>query len=225
MRKTVIYGNGAMARVVYSYARHSNDVAGFTVDDDCIAEGEKLFRGLPLVPFSRVETVFDPRRHAVIVAVGFAAMNRLRQQKCEESAHKGFDLAGYVHHSVIRHDDVFIGDGCIILDHVSIHAGADIGRGCFISSNVNIGHDCRIGEWNWINSGVAIGGKCTIGQACFFGVNSSATDGITLGERNFVAANTLINRSTEENQVYLSEPGQLFRLGSDAFLRFARIAL
>jgi sugar O-acyltransferase (sialic acid O-acetyltransferase NeuD family) len=223
MMKTLIYGNGAMARTVYSYARNSNGVVGFTVDENCIPEGETLFQGLPLVPFSRVETVFDPRQHSMIVAVGFVQMNRLRQRKWEESAHKGFGLTGYVHHSVIRHDDVSIGDGCIILDHVSIHAGSNIGRGSFISSNVNVGHDCRIDEWNWINSGVAIGGKCTIGQGCFFGVNSAATDGITLGQRNFVAANTLINRNTEDNQVYLSEPGQLFRLESDAFLRFARI--
>ena len=57
--KTIIYGNGSMAKVLYSYARHSMDICGFTVDDICIAEGTDSFLGLPLVPFSQVENKWD----------------------------------------------------------------------------------------------------------------------------------------------------------------------
>jgi tetrahydrodipicolinate N-succinyltransferase len=59
---------------------------------------------------------------------------------------------------------------------------------------------------------------------CFFGVNSSAAQGLRIGARNFIAANTLVNKHTEDDQVYLSEPGQLFRLKSQSFLGFSRLA-
>lgn len=221
--KTIIYGNGAIAKLLYSYARRSMDIAGFTVDDVCIAENAQSFLGLPLVPFSRVEKQFDPGSHTMIIAVGFVEMNALRSRKYLEAAQKGYRFASYVHESVLMHDAVVIEENCVILDHVSIHPGCRIGRGTFVSSNVNIGHDCSVGEGNWINSGVAIAGGCEIGEGCFFGVNSSTAHGLHIGARNFIAANTLVNKSTEADQVYLSEPGQLFRLKSKAFLKFSRI--
>jgi len=159
-----------------------------------------------------------------VVAVGFTGMNELRARKSLEVKQKSYSLTSYVHESVCMHDDVAIEENCTILDHVSIHPGCNIGRGTFISSNVNIGHGCMVGANNWINSGVAIAGGCRLGVGCFFGVNSSAAQGLRIGARNFIAANTLVNKHTEDDQVYLSEPGQLFRLKSQSFLGFSRLA-
>ncbi len=221
--KIVIYGNGAMARVLFSYARHSMDICGFTVDASCIAENSDTFCGLPLVPFDTVQEVFDPKSYKLIVAMGFIDMNELRERKHLEAKEKGYLFESYVHESVLIHDDVSIDESCIILDHVSIHPGCKIGPGTFISSNVNIGHDNIIGAYNFITSGVSIAGGCHIGPGCFFGVNSSVADGIDVGARNFVAANTLLNKGTRDNEVYLSEPGQLFRLKSKSFLKFSQV--
>ena len=58
--KIVIYGNGAMARVIYSYVRHGKDVCEVAVDDSCIPDSVSTFCGLPLVPFNRLQDVFDP---------------------------------------------------------------------------------------------------------------------------------------------------------------------
>jgi len=218
---TVIYGNGAMARVLFSYARHSLQIAGFTVDDAfCAAD---RFCGLPLVPFSNVEASFDPAHYDMIMAVGFIDMNLLRERKFQEAVSRGYRFASYIHSSVIIHDDVTICDNTIILDHVSIHPGCRIGRSTFISSNVNIGHDCEIGDGNWINSGVAIAGGCRIGRCSVFGVNASVAHAIHVGERNFIAANTLINRPTKDDEVHLSHAGTLFRLRSQQFLSFSRM--
>jgi sugar O-acyltransferase (sialic acid O-acetyltransferase NeuD family) len=199
------------------------DVCGFTVDASCIAEGTDTFCGLPLIPFGRVRDVFDPAEHQMIVAVGFLDMNELRERKSEEARQKGYALARYVHESSCLHDDVVIGENCVILDHVSIHPGSSIGHGTFISGNVNIGHDCLIGPYNWINAGVSIAGGCRVGPGGFFGVNASVGQGAALGARNFIAANTLVTRPTRDDEVYLSAPGQLFRLSSKAFLKFSRM--
>ena len=221
--KTIIYGNGAMAKLLFSYARHNMDIAGFTVDDACIADNIERHLGLPLVPFSSVEKQFDPVSHNMILALGFIEMNALRTRKYLEARQKGYSFTSFVHQSVFLHDDVVIEENCMILDHVSIHPGCRIGPSTFISSNVNIGHDCSVGASNWINSGVAIAGGCVIGEGCFFGVNSSAAHGLRIGAHNFIAANTLINKHTQDDQVYLSEPGQLFKLKSKSFLRFSQV--
>ena len=221
--KTIIYGNGSMARIVYSYARHSKNICGFTVDDVCISNNSNTFCGLPLIPFNSVTSFFKPSEYKMIIAVGFIEMNELRDKKYAEAKEKGFLFDSYIHPSVIVHDDVSFGDNCIILDYVSIHPGCRVGNSTFISSNVNIGHDCNIGPSNWINGGVMVAGGCDIGKGCFFGVNSSVGQGVRMGARNFVAANTLINKDTKDDEVFVSEPGQLFRLKSKSFLKFSKV--
>lgn len=222
MKDLLIYGNGAIARLLHSYIRHSRKVCGFTVDDHCLV-GTGIFCDLPLVPFSRVQDIFYPPECEMIIAVGFIDMNDLRAEKYRQAREKGYTFASYVHESVFKHDGVSIEDNCVILDHVSIHAGCTIQRGVFISSNVNLGHDCNIGSFSWINAGVSIGGGCKIGACSFFGVNASLGHGVKLGEYNFIAANTFIARDSKDNEVYLSEPGQLFRLKSKSFIKFSRI--
>jgi sugar O-acyltransferase (sialic acid O-acetyltransferase NeuD family) len=218
--QTIIYGNGAMAKVLYSYAKHSMKIAAFTVDDQCIAEGADTFCGLPLVPFSWVEEAYPSHHYQMLMAVGFIEMNTLRLQKYQEAKAKGYAFTRYIHPSVILHDDVEIAENSIVLDCVSIHPGCKIGHSAFISSNTNIGHDCIIEHSNWINAGVSIAGGCHIGACGFFGVNASLGHGVTLGERNLIAANTLVTKSSEDDQVFISAPGQLFKLKSRAFLKF-----
>ncbi|MDM8564767.1 acetyltransferase [Candidatus Halobeggiatoa sp. HSG11] len=217
--KIIIYGNGAMARVVYSYIRHNMEVCGFTVDDSCINQNN--FCELPLIPFSKVEYQFSPKIYKMLIAVGFVDMNELRNIKYQEAKHKGYQFVSYVHDSVFQHDDMLIAENCIILDFVSIHPGTTVGHSTFISSNTNIGHDCNIDHSNWINSGVAIAGSCQIGSGCFFGVNSSVGNDINIGNQNFIAANTFISKNTKDNEVYLSEVGQHLKMQSKRFLKFS----
>ena len=222
--KIVIYGNGAMAKVLFSYARDSFAVAGFTVDGACIAAGVDTFCGLPLVAFDKLVGEFPPQTHKMIVAVGFSEMNELRVRKYNEARDRGYNFESYIHRSVIRHIDVEIGENTVILDQVSIHPGSRIGKNTFISSNVNIGHDCIVGSGNWINAGVALAGGVETGENCFFGVNSSVSQGVRVGAGNFIGANAFIAYSTGADEVYLSEPGKLLpRMKSKAFLKFSRI--
>lgn len=218
MKSTIIYGNGAMARVLHSYARHTMNIVAFTVDDQCIAPDATSFCGLPLLPFSAVSRVFAPPEHSLIVAVGYLQMNALRRRKRDEARILGYAPASYVHPDVMRHDGTSIGEGCIILDHVSIHPGSRINDGTFISSNVNIGHDCVVGDGSWINAGVAMAGGSRIGSDSFLGVNASVGHGVSIGERNYIAANTFIGTNTEADQVYLSEAGQRLKMRSLDFL-------
>ena len=217
----IIYGNGAMARVLFSFAKHQMNIVAFTVDDHCIDEKENMFCGLPLIPFSNVEEIYSPSKYSMIIACGYLEMNDLREKKYHESKEKGFSFETYVHDSLIYHDDVVIEENCIVLDHVSIHTGCRVENSTFISSNVNIGHDCHIGRTNWINSGVSIAGGSSIGARCFVGVNACIGHSIRIGEQNFVGANTLLTKDTCEGEVFLSESGMKFKLNSKSFLKFS----
>lgn len=219
--KVIIYGNGAMAKVLYSYMKINTEVIAFTVDEECIES--QNFCGLPLIPFDKIDKIYSPEYYQMINSIGFIEMNELREKKYYEAKQKGYKFTNYIHESLIQHDDVIIEENCIIYESVSIHPGSIIKKGTFISSNVSIGHDTQIGEFNWINSGVSIAGSCKIGKNCFFGVNSSLANNISIGTSNFISANTLVNSNTKDNEVFLSEPGQPIKISSKNFLNFSKL--
>lgn len=216
--KLVIFGNGSMAKTIYSYLRESFDVSGFCVDSNFVKDNE--FCDLPLVSFEEVEKYFPPQKYKMIIAVGFIKMNGLRKERSKQAIKKGYVLASYIDKTVKIHYDVEIGKNSVILDYVTIHAGTKIKDGTFISSNVNIGHDCTIGEYNWINSGVSVSGCVNIGEECFWGVNACCGNNISIGKKNYISANTLISKNTADNEVYISPSGEKFRLKSEDFLKF-----
>jgi acetyltransferase-like isoleucine patch superfamily enzyme len=216
--KLLIYGNGPKAKLLYAYAKRSMDVCGFTVDDHCILPGESLFCGLPLVPFSEVEQIFPPDSCEMIVAIGYEQMNGLRQQKIAEAAAKGYPFTSFVHETLIRHEEMLIGDNCIILDHVSIHPGTRIEHGSFIDSNVNIGQNCHIKAMNWISAGVSVGQDTVLGTNCFVGANASIEAGIEVSERTYIAANLALGWNTEPDDVFTSNIGEKSDMKSPVFL-------
>jgi sugar O-acyltransferase (sialic acid O-acetyltransferase NeuD family) len=219
--KVIIYGNGSIARLVYSYSKKYFNIVGFCVDDALVNKNNPL--SLPIIPFSKIHSVFNNKDYKILIAVGFVEMNEVKQKKYNQFLDLGYNFASFIHPNFYLHDGVTIEENCVILDNVSIHSGSKIKKGTFISSNVNIGHDCVIEDNNWINSGVSIAGECTIGQNCFFGVNSSVANGITVGKKNFIGANTLINKDTSDDQVYISKPGELFKMSSKNFIKYSKI--
>lgn len=220
MKPLVVYGNGAMAEVFHSFAATDLAIAGFVVDEICIPAGERTFCDLPLVPYSQVKQVFPPSRFRAIVAIGWAEMNELRRQRHDGLSAMGYELASYVHPSVVRHRNVVIEDGCIVYDNVALHPGTIVRRGAFISSNASIGHHCLIGDFSWINSGVSVAGHVAIGPGCFFGVNAAVADGVHLGARSYVGAATLVARDCSADSVMISPAGEKFPATSATFLKF-----
>lgn len=216
--KLVIYGNGQMAKMFYHFAKRACRVVALTVDRELI--GCDSFAGVPIVPFDEVEKHFPPNHHRMITAVGFVEMNRIREERYLAAKRKGYAFANYIHPSAVIHDDILFGENNVVLDHVSLHPSTRIGNSNFICSNTTIGHGCRVGDHCWINSGVSIAGETSLGSNCFVGINASIGDNIAIAERCYIGANTLITRSTEPAEVYVSSHGERFPLPSDDFLKF-----
>ncbi len=220
-RKLVIYGNGAMASMLYYCMKDLYDIVGFCVDEICISNS--MIESLPIVAFEDVDTIFPPNNHFMLIAVGFVQMNKIRKFKYNEAKAKGYSLVNYIHPSVSIYSNVELGDNVIILEFVSIHPGSKIGNNTFISSNVNIGHNCVIGDHCWINSGVSIAGGATIGNKCFLGINSSIGHKLKIAEKTFVGANVFINQNTNVEDTYLSAESTKFRMKSEKFLKFMNV--
>lgn len=206
----VIFGSAEIAELAKFYFENDSEyrVAAFTVDDG-FAVGD-IFHGLPLVPFSEVTKRFPPAEFEMHVALSYARLNRLRQEKYEQAKAAGYRLASYVSSKSVTWPDLSIGDNCFILENQTIQPGVRIGHNVMIWSGNHLGHGTQVGDHTYIASHVVISGHCNIGQRNFFGVNATLRDFCTIGDDCFVAMGAAVARDMPNGSVALAPSAEVF---------------
>lgn len=73
-KKIIIFGASDFAKLMYSYLSWQSNfvICGFCIDDEYVVT--ENFCGLPIIPFSKVNSVFSTDNHSVIVAIGYSSM-------------------------------------------------------------------------------------------------------------------------------------------------------
>jgi sugar O-acyltransferase (sialic acid O-acetyltransferase NeuD family) len=201
MEKLVVFGTSEITEIADFYFKFHEiaDVAAFTVDDDYCKESS--FCGKPLVPFSEVAKKFSPESHKGFVAISYAKMNKIREQKYVDMKEAGYELISYVSPKCSNYAKS-IGDNCFIFEDNTIQPFVTIGNNVTLWSGNHIGHHSHIGDNNFISSHVVISGGVTVEPNCFLGVNATLRDHITIGRECLIAAGALITKDCEPYGVY-----------------------
>lgn len=206
----VIFGSAEMAELAKYYFDKDSDysVVAFTIDDAFVKEDQ--IHGLPLVPFSEVVRRYPPDGFDMHVALSYAKLNRLRQEKYEQAKAAGYRLTSYVCSKSATWPDIHIGDNCFILENQTIQPGVRLGNNVMIWSGNHLGHGTQIGDHTYIASHVVISGHCKIGQRNFFGVNSTLRDFCTIGDDCFVAMGATVARDMPNGSVALAPSSEIY---------------
>ncbi len=214
MKPIVIFGSGDIAELAFFYFKREGryPVAAFTVDDEF--RKSETFCGLPLVPFSKLAKLYPPGRFMAFAALGYARMNKLREEKYFTLKKAGYVLASYVSPECTRLTDD-IGDNCFILEDNTLQPFVTIGNNVFLWSGNHVGHHSKIGDHCFIASHVVISGGVTIGERCFIGVNATLRDHIQVASDTMIGAGSLIVQDTRKGQVYKSKAAHLSKVPSD----------
>ena len=199
--KVVIFGTGDFARIaqVYLAADSPHEVVAFTANERFIEEPE--LRGVPVVPFERIEESHPPGEFGMFVAIGFSRVNEARREVYEECRRRGYELISYVHSSVVRWEESQIGDNTFIFEENVVQPFVSIGSNTILWSGNHVGHDVTIGDHCFIASHAVISGNTTIGDSCFVGVNATFRDGINVAPRCVIGAGALVMKDTSEGDV------------------------
>lgn len=145
MKPIVIFGVGLTAKLVHSApARLDRDVVGFTVDRALADPAERY--GLPVVPFDEVVDRWPPRRYDMFVAVGYARVNKFREEKYQAAKELGYTLPSYVGSKATVWPELEIGDNCFIMEHNVIQPFARIGSNVIMWSGSHVGHESEVGD-------------------------------------------------------------------------------
>jgi sugar O-acyltransferase (sialic acid O-acetyltransferase NeuD family) len=159
----------------------------------------------------------------MFVAIGYANLNRLREEKYRAAKNLGYPLLSYIHSKAGPLYDIPIGENSFILEHQLIQAFASIGNNCFIWSGVLVAHHATVNDHCWITSGACIGGNSTLGERCFLGINSTIGHMIEIGNDCLIGAGALVTRSAPDGTVFVEENTPTFKLNSQQFLRITKM--
>ena len=215
MARLVIFGAGDIARLAHFYFRTDSphEVVAFAVD--AAYRTADTFDGLPLCDAESLAGRYPPDTHEAFVALSYAKMNRVREQKCDALQARGYRLASYVSSRCTYLAPEPPGENAFILEDNTIQPFVTIGRNVTLWSGNHIGHDSTIGDHCFIASHVVVSGHVHVGPGCFIGVNATLRNGITIGERSLLAAGALVMKDTAPGSVHLAARGAVSPLTSD----------
>lgn len=218
-RKVVIFGTASFAEVADYYLTQDagDQVVAFTATGESGQIGNYL--GRPVVPFDEIERRFPPDDHALFVAVGYAKLNRVREQFVNEARGKGYSLISYICSKATRWPDLKIGANCFVFEDNTIQPFVSIGDNTVLWSGNHIGHHSTIGPHCFITSHVVISGHCRVGSHCFIGVNATIGENTSIGDRNLIGPATLIQKDTEPDEAYIGERTEKYPKSSSRFFR------
>jgi sugar O-acyltransferase (sialic acid O-acetyltransferase NeuD family) len=215
MAKLVIFGAGDIARLAhYYFSRDSeHEVVAFTVDRQY--RNADNFLDLPLVPFEEVANSYAPSEYKMFVALSYARMNKLREEKYRQTKKKGYELVSYVSSRCSFLTDQPAGENCFILEDNTIQPFVKIGNNVTLWSGNHIGHDAVIEDHCFLASHIVVSGYVRIGNNCFIGVNATLRNSITIAPETLIGAGAVIMKDTVAKGVYLPPRAELSTKTSD----------
>jgi sugar O-acyltransferase (sialic acid O-acetyltransferase NeuD family) len=206
MAKVVLFGIKDYAELAHYYLEHDSphEVVAFCVNRDYLPD-DKTFKGLPVVAFEDVASLYPPGEHRFFAPMSPKNMNRDREAVFLEAKKKGYDCISYVSSKASTFGNE-IGENCFILEDNTIQPFTQIGNNVVLWSGNHIGHHGLIRDHVTFTSHVVMSGHCDIGAYSFFGVNATLKDGLTIGEGSFIAMASAVTSDTEPWGVYKGNP-------------------
>lgn len=208
MAKVIIFGVLDTAELAHYYLENDSEheVVAFSVNREYITE--QSFRGLPLVAFEDVETVFPPSEYSFFAPMTGRNMNRNREAIYNQVKAKGYQFISYISSYATILDRKVIGENCFILEDNTIQPFTTIGNNVVMWSGNHIGHHGQIKDHVFFTSHVVMSGHCVIESYSFFGVNSTIRDYMTIAQGTLVGMASAITKDTEEWGIYVGNPAK-----------------
>jgi sugar O-acyltransferase (sialic acid O-acetyltransferase NeuD family) len=203
MAKIILFGLGDIAQLANYYFENDSEheVVAFTVDKEYVTDTNHL--GKPVVAFEEISQKYPCDEYKMFIAVSYAKLNKVREQKYYEAKKIGYQLVSYISSKCTWLTVYDHGDNCFILEDNTVQPFVKIGNNVTLWSGNHIGHHSIIHDHNFISSQVVISGHCIINSNSFIGVNSSIGHQVEIGIENIIGAGSIITKSTGNGNVYV----------------------
>ncbi len=205
--KIIIWGTSQYSLFLYQTLKRENcdEVVAFTLHKKFITSKE--IESLPVIPFEDIDDYVDMNECKIALTIGYKKLNDNRKKIYDECKMKGYKLFTYISKNAMCYSDD-IGEGAIILPGSYIGPYVKVGIACCIHIDVWLSHNITVGDFTYIAGGTMIGGTCIIGKNCFIGMSCTLKNGIHVGDRTFLGADSYLADNTLAGKAYVGSPAQ-----------------
>jgi len=200
-----LIGFGGHAKVLIDIAR----LNGFSINalyDDDIRKQNSSYNSIKLnvpVDYALSENV--------IIAIGDNSIRKNISVKAV-NAH----WTSIIHPSAIISNDVYIGEGTVVMAGVIIQPGSKIGRHCILNTGSCIDHDCLIEDFVHIAPKAALAGGVKIGEGTLIGIGSSVVPNVTIGKWSTIGAGAAVICDIPDNCIAVGVPAYVKKIENES---------
>ncbi|WP_282163336.1 acetyltransferase [Ulvibacterium marinum] len=200
MRNVVILGaGGAGAEVTFYIEDHNSKVEvhqqirilGYI--DDSEENWEKYNYKAPLL--SNINSYTPNDDEEVLIAIMDIGA---REKMIKTLLDKNAKIGSFIHESVVKPDDIELGEGNIVFPFCILEKHANIGSYNFLTSYCFISHDCVVGDNNFF-SVAGIAGSVKVGNNNYFGLRSLVIPGVEVGNNNVIQAGMIVDKNVKDD--------------------------
>ncbi len=112
----------------------------------------------------------------------------------------------------LHQESLQIGQGNLLFFGTRVSCEVTIGDFNLLNGFVSLGHDVQIGSFNVLGPMVRLSGNVTIQDENFFGVQSIVLQGLKMGCKTKVGANSVIIRNTKDETLYMGNPATRIKI-------------
>lgn len=188
----VIFGDTGFAEIACEYfnADSGYEVRAFAVEEAFL--GRPTVAGLPVYPLESLETCCPPERYSFFAAATYTQRNGLRRRIYLDLRRRGYPAASFVSPRAFVWKNCVLGEHCFVFENNVVQPFVRIGANVVLWSGNHIGHHSVIGDHCFVSSHVVISGNCRVGEGCFFGVNATVSNDLSIGAEAHIGPCALV---------------------------------
>lgn len=200
MEKIIVIGAGGHAAEVDDYiqainaAKQTFDIVGFLDDNPNSYQRYKFS-----APYLGKITEHQVEQSCFYV-MAIAALV-YRKPIVERFLERDAQFATIIHPTAYVSKTAQIGTGVVIAPYVNLGPNTKVGDFTLLNARVSVGHDSVVGQHNFISPNVSFSGFTVVGDQNLFGINSATIPGISVGNKNKIAAGMVLDKPVDNEQV------------------------
>lgn len=118
------------------------------------------------------------------------------------------ELISAIHPAAQLGRSVDLGNGTVVMSHVSINSGTRLGDNVIVNTNASIDHDCRIGDNVHIAPGARICGSVIVGNGSFVCAGATVIPNVYIGANVTIGAGAVVIRDVADNEIVGGVPAK-----------------
>lgn len=192
MPPLIMLGAGGHAKVLLALAQAAGLVVQGVCDPGLAAQGERNWRGLPVLGGDEVLDAVNPESAGLINGIGQLAGSEGRWRLYDLLRSKGFRFPALVHPAAWVAPSTRLGEGAQIMAGAIVQPDCSIGENSIVNTRASIDHDCQIGTHVHVAPAATLCGGVIVGSYGFIGSGAAVIQGVHLGENAIVGAGTTL---------------------------------